>query len=1309
MIMKIVGCWDFFDVFDQKLLKSNEEAVVFDVLSILQKFEAFFTRKDDVDKPYVICSDWKGFQTLQELASPFMCGRQTIYSHKKKRLMCNLIYLSEMSLAMIEDALYSTELIFPLNINIFPLPIVAKIHDSALDFIAKGNTSTLLPSTPSSRKLNEIFTNVSTSEIDLEMDPDKLILSFELSHCNDDSEDIGGIQSSNDSALAFIKSITGMSTKDQDKSKSKSKVYVIDNENSTLWDRELIALAHKYSLFVDIEEEESNMMTNVFKEFGGSNTIKCIELPECPLPPSAHINVGLNSIEISGIHADVISSPCFAGYVHRASLNPHVLRIAVHPAPTLNNFEARGIVETNHMHSEPYTNMGLNGQGQVVGVADSGVNDLSCFFIDDSGEYASVNTDRNGTIERNRRKIIQYIAFADELDITGGHGTHVCASILGESLGDFSAMDGIAPKAKLTFFDIGVTETGALNVPPVHKIFQSAYAAGARVHSNSWGSFSNIYSSVAQEVDHYTYSHPDFLAIFAAGNSGSLGFFSVITPGNAKNSLAVGALQLRDIYSDALLGPLHENIASFSSIGPTLDGRIKPDIVAPGDFIMSAYAGDSNSLRTSIESGINTENQCAVHQMSGTSMSTPIVAGCALLIRQYFMDPNFWEKLCNKKYSFCYKGSFTPTGYFLKALILHSGSHVLKYSVQANNGHTVIPSSYLGPPPDYFQGYGRLLLSNILPLPHGKGGLDSQLDLVVFDKLPMAEHSTIAFEVDFSLFISEFDNSSAEKDQKHEIPSLKITIAWYDPPSTLSSVNNLLLHDVDLLVLDPDGNRFWGNMSPSYTDIQDDDDASNSSKDKPEDDDSDLSDDTNTNEQVFIIPQCQRFSSTNSCIYRVLIHCNSIYATASQDIAVIITTAGLVSGPMTSFEWEDIVKPPETIESKPQKTSFLKKFEHNKYIGSMEEDIDSNFDFDKSSTKEKLIVDHKIVVPLTSLGTRIIVGTGYSSIKFSEDSVTLEEFQHLGRLDSATMHIHVADSKIPFSAPGTDAFLIAVIISSPAGLVAQIGGFDYLKKKNKFYRRMWPFNWISQVFPQNSNQYWVSTRDLHAANLTSNSCSLENSTPKSSQDKEDSQRLKEVCGNWTVEIASGYTLGVRSPRNYSGHLVLSFEVTADEKAELMSAANKIITRHNVNSNGSRHLEWSLLVALSLIALTVAIIVLACNKIRIVSNFSSSERKSYGAGSPVFVSPFNSYTSSTSEFELQEYPTSFHSQQANVNNVNSDGNGSEVSRLLGQERHRERGTADKSKSKPGSGNSVYLFNEIDSERNNSLKRYGSVNI
>jgi subtilisin family serine protease len=80
--------------------------------------------------------------------------------------------------------------------------------------------------------------------------------------------------------------------------------------------------------------------------------------------------------------------------------------------------------------------------------------------------------------------------------------------------------------------------------------------------------------------------------------------------------------------------------------------------------------------------------------MSGTSMASPSAAGIAALVRQYFIDSNFWAKTCNKLYSSC--RSFIPSGVLIKAIMLHSGSRMVKKS-------WTYGAIALGATPDYIQ------------------------------------------------------------------------------------------------------------------------------------------------------------------------------------------------------------------------------------------------------------------------------------------------------------------------------------------------------------------------------------------------------------------------------------------------------------------------------------------------------------------------------------------------------------------------------------------------------------------------------
>ena len=72
-----------------------------------------------------------------------------------------------------------------------------------------------------------------------------------------------------------------------------------------------------------------------------------------------------------------------------------------------------------------------------------------------------------------------------------------------------------------------------------------------------------------------------------------------------------------------------QNLAFFSSVGPTADGRIKPDLCAPGYYVFSASAGSTSCGLDGLRSS------------QGTSMATPVVAGTAALARQYFTDGHY--------------------------------------------------------------------------------------------------------------------------------------------------------------------------------------------------------------------------------------------------------------------------------------------------------------------------------------------------------------------------------------------------------------------------------------------------------------------------------------------------------------------------------------------------------------------------------------------------------------------------------------------------------------------------------------------
>jgi subtilisin family serine protease len=215
-------------------------------------------------------------------------------------------------------------------------------------------------------------------------------------------------------------------------------------------------------------------------------------------------------------------------------------------------------------------------------------------MVDDyTGAVAARTTLKVVHLDTAQRKVIA-VDFLTQSECNGGiastewdtqnHGSHVAGTIAGDNFATLighDAGDGMAPGAKLVVQDAGFLTDNCGDLPGIGcpvvdltPIFQQAYTQGARIHTNSWGdnenaAMQNNYTAASQDVDDFMFTHPDFLILFAAGNSGP-GTGSVGSPSTAKNGISVGA---------TLRGTSANSMASFSSCGPTTDGRIKPDVV----------------------------------------------------------------------------------------------------------------------------------------------------------------------------------------------------------------------------------------------------------------------------------------------------------------------------------------------------------------------------------------------------------------------------------------------------------------------------------------------------------------------------------------------------------------------------------------------------------------------------------------------------------------------------------------------------------------------------------------------------------
>ena len=251
--------------------------------------------------------------------------------------------------------------------------------------------------------------------------------------------------------------------------------------------------------------------------------------------------------------------------------------------------ETSTYVPLSKREEQLYSN--LTGKGIVIGIADTGLDANSCFFYDPDH---SVPYD---TISYHHRKIAYYGSHnGDRTDTPSGHGTHVSGTAAGMTIEPgFTLYNGFAYGAKVAFFDLQRGSSGNLNVPDnMGDMFGSMYAAGARIFSNSWGdprvgNYANSYTLDAREVDIFMYDHPDALILFAAGNNGEHGSHTAAAPSTNKNGLSVGASLTMKEGFEAVKGKMEDSsfaesgVAYFSSVGPTRDGRLKPDVTAPGD------------------------------------------------------------------------------------------------------------------------------------------------------------------------------------------------------------------------------------------------------------------------------------------------------------------------------------------------------------------------------------------------------------------------------------------------------------------------------------------------------------------------------------------------------------------------------------------------------------------------------------------------------------------------------------------------------------------------------------------------------
>jgi serine protease AprX len=425
------------------------------------------------------------------------------------------------------------------------------------------------------------------------------------------------------------------------------------------------------------------------------------------------------------------------------------------------------------------------GKGQVIAVADTGL---------DKGSIANVHPAFKGRVKKLYALGRTAPAKAND---PHGHGTHVAGSVLGSGTSRTMGgkLEGTAPEATLVFQSTLDASNGLGGLPnDLHDLFEPPYLNdGARVHTNSWGAVTPglPYDASSREIDDVVWNKPDLVICFAAGNdgidanrNGVIDAGSVGSQSAAKNCITVGASEsVRNDFnhsygeywsSDFPAEPIKsdrqannaDGLVAFSSRGPTKEQRIKPDVVAPGTCILSALSRDV--VIPSTDFGSSSDSLYFFD--SGTSMATPLVAGCAAVVRE----------------SLVRNGMPTPPAALVKALLINGAVELAGQYVPSECGAT--PNNNLG--------FGRVDLAGsiILPGPGSNGGLGKGG--------PLKQGA----EKTFTVNIPESPPKVGKGPKANGLATFKMTLVWTDPPGAA------LQNDLDLVVTAADGTERHGNM-----------------------------------------------------------------------------------------------------------------------------------------------------------------------------------------------------------------------------------------------------------------------------------------------------------------------------------------------------------------------------------------------------------------------------------------------------------------------------------------------------------------
>ncbi len=462
----------------------------------------------------------------------------------------------------------------------------------------------------------------------------------------------------------------------------------------------------------------------------------------------------ISQIKLPGNYFNILRVEIAVGELSKIARMSDVFRIDPYTKPIVEDERSAQIVAGNLFSStslfapgyNPLAQFGSDGSSVTVAVVDDGVS-----IPGNGGFYITSKNTANGPLR------------GAEPGASGGHG-HFNAGIIAGST-PFGALDlqgynygiGIAPEANIVsipFTKSGYTGTDAqavndtVTTPGPNGIngYISNNSWGSGVNGNSYDSYAAMYDGFVHDASSASSFDP-LSIIFSAGNCGNSPVGNcanqngMTRPKVAKNIITVGNSEnLRPEIGGANANNA-DDLESSSSRGPTADGRIKPDVVAPGTFVTGSRAGNGGGLDGGAIDNFH-------YYSSGTSHSAPQVAGAAALFASY------WKRING--------GLINPSPALIKAAIINTS--------QEMNG----VNAFGNPIPNGNEGWGRINMKYMLNTGVGMKYINQETVLS-----GVGEKTTIEGTV--------IDPTKP----------VRVSLVWTDPPGT---GNPALVNNLDLTV-----------------------------------------------------------------------------------------------------------------------------------------------------------------------------------------------------------------------------------------------------------------------------------------------------------------------------------------------------------------------------------------------------------------------------------------------------------------------------------------------------------------------------